>query len=318
MHKNADFTARFGKFAELKDKYEAEFMIICHNITYEKIKEKLKHQLELMKSIKYDAKRHHLLTKMNDLTSYIERIQEPDVKRVNSVFMVHEKTEEVPLIQKELTLLLDFNVDTYIFKYGHTFDLEYLHNLLHDESYYNVLHLNNTCLTHIHLNKTKRKIFNKKDKKDINIQEYILNSENNISNKELCIIHGVSGAITKYSTKNSNILVFNKFLHDSEIFDSITKHISVKNSSELQEWIGNMTNPKLSHRLLFGKDIQKAMGNRMLKTLYCTEEFSKKVQDKVPQDMLIFDTVIVASYENNDTGDKLKKDYSGAIGITYY
>ena len=89
-------------------------------------------------------------------------------------------------------------------------------------------------------------------------------------------------------------------------------------SKELEEWLNNLNNPKLGSRIIFGKDISKMMVNKMLKTLYCTKEFSDKVKLKVPKDLQIFDFVVINSYETGDTGYKLNKNYAGAVGITFY
>lgn len=304
-----EFHTAFDKFRDCTDKFESEFMFVCHDMTLDDLKNKIAHQMELVKTIKDGLRKHYIHCKLYDFQQYLEMQKD---KPVNAVFLLHKDVATVPLHNDWHDILNEFGVDNYIFKYGDRFDLDYLQHLLLDNTYHNVIHVNNNTLSHYHLNRTKKKLVTKEEKKGMDLLEYMKPFP-----KEFFIIHGVSVAIKNLKTTESCI-VNNGQLTDKEIFKMIDRQTNMKNSKALAEWLGYMTHPKLGSRLVFGNDISKKIVERSLKTLYCTKEFHEKVKTKVPADLQIFEIIIVHSHEPNDTGHKLKTDFSGAVGITFY
>lgn len=304
------FDTTFGKFIGLKDKFDSQFMIICHDITLDDLKDKIIHQVELIKLVNDTVKRNHLLKKITGFRDYLENMQ--NRKIISSVFFIHSNPEEVRLTNEWCNVLKSFNVDKYMFKRGDYFDIGYLKSLLTDTSYHDIIHVNNNTLTHFHLNSTKKKTYFKDDKSTLDVEAYV---KENV--KDYCVVHGVSGAI-KNLKSTSTMVVNNGFLKDTEIFNMIERILNTKNSESLNEWLNNITNPKLMHRLVFGKDIEKRIITKLLKTLYCSPEFHEKIKQKVPEEFHIFEIVVVKSLEKGDIGNVLKTNYSGAVGVTFY
>jgi predicted lipoprotein len=86
---------------------------------------------------------------------------------------------------------------------------------------------------------------------------------------------------------------------------------------DLEMWINNLLNPNIGHRILFGKDITKAITNTMVKQIYCTPEMEKKIREKIPIELQKFEINVVRTY-GNDMGKRLRDEFSGIIGITYF
>jgi hypothetical protein len=71
-------------------------------------------------------------------------------------------------------------------------------------------------------------------------------------------------------------------------------------------------------KLIFGKDINKAIINYKIKQLFCSEFLYNKIKNVFPAEFLNFEITKVSCLKNNDIGNILEKNYNGAIGIKYY
>jgi hypothetical protein len=195
-NKNIDiFNTKFDKFKTLRDKFESQFMIICHNISFNNLVNKIKYQTDIIKTVKNDYKRKYLLAKINFINIFLNNLQEktqeesPDKKLVfNSVFFITKnetikdikedikediKVIEIILEKEWIELLKEFSVDNYIFKYGEFFDLDYLEHLLLNKIYHDVIHVNNNVLLHYQFNKTKKKLLKREEKKALDLNNYL-------------------------------------------------------------------------------------------------------------------------------------------------
>jgi hypothetical protein len=149
--------------------------------------------------------------------------------------------------------------------------------------------------------------------KKIDINKYITE---NISNS--CLIYGT---LNQINIENNNKEIIKKnidILSDSEILEIFDKNIMLKNHQSLNDHLIYLKNDKMIDRLVFGKDLNKAILNYKIKTLYCSEEMYHKVKNVFPKQYLNFEIIKITSFEDADIGDILKKDYKGIIGITYY
>src|ERR1700744_637673 len=97
------FDIKFNKFKELKDKFESQFMIICYDLLLDDLKDKVKHQIELIKLVKDNVKRHYLLNKIFNFRNFLDNLQER--KKINSVFLIHHDTSEILLEDEWINIL---------------------------------------------------------------------------------------------------------------------------------------------------------------------------------------------------------------------
>jgi hypothetical protein len=311
------FANKFNKFKNLRDKFESQFLIIAFDISIEDLLEKIKHQIELIKLVRDTYKRQYLLNKIYKLKEYVENMNSQERNKISSVFFIDKEllVHEILIEKRWLDNLYNFDTDNYVFKHGEFFDLNFLKDFLLNTQYTHVIHMNNNKLSHYYTSKNKKKLYFNIEKKDIDIMDYI---KNNIKN-QFCVVHGISGSLKSLKSTDL-ILIFNKHLNHEEINEQIKSYDKKKYSATLNFWLANLTNDKTSHRICFGKDIEKNIGNKLLKTLFCTSIFYDKVKVKVPLELQIFEVNIIdPDVKDSDcVGVKLHDLYGGAIGITYY
>jgi hypothetical protein len=305
------FNEKIGIFKDKKDRFDALLAIIVYDMPADELITKMKHRIELTKISRDNVKKHHIITKFNNIIAHIEQKMIAK-KTLTFILIVDDSVNEINLEQSWLDNLINFKVSNYIFKYGETLDIKYLHDLLTDTSYYNVLCFNNTKLSHYYLSRTKKLLHNEIDKKNMDITEYI----NDAEIKDKILLHGVSGLLKNFKFKDH--IVHTKLLQDDEILDIFETDENQKKCRDLDEILSNISNPKFSNKLLFGKDIQKKIVDKLVKTLYCSYEMSEKIKTIVPIDLCIFDVIVIKSYKPGDTGSILQKNYSGIIGLTFY
>jgi hypothetical protein len=303
------FDQTFGKYKLLKGKFKSVYTFIVYNMEMKDLLEKVDHQMAIIKLTKDNFKRAHRLEKMYNFKNYLTGLQE--VKFVNSIFIINESIVDEPLLKEWKDILIEFDVPAYTFLYGEEFDYDYVKNLLTDNTFFDVLHVNNNTLIHYHMNKTKKKIHNRVEKKALDVSEYI---SSNLKNK--CIVHGISSLLKDVKTEKH--LIFNKLLKDDELFNLHERETNKQLESELKEWLGNLLHPKLGSRIVFGKDVTKKISQKLLQKVYCTTEMRKKLDEKIPNEYKIFQINEVKSFEIGDMADKLAKEYAGIIGITFY
>jgi hypothetical protein len=307
------FNSIFSEYRNEKDKFESQYTVVIYDYAVEKLLEKVKHQINLANTSRDKVKRTYLNDKLYGFRKFIEN-KKADVI-LNCVFLVGKdgKIEEITLEKPWLAVLKDFGVDNFIFKHGEYFEIDYLEELFLDTTYKHVLHVNNNKLTHYYMNKTKKKIAYSEESKSLNIEEYIA-----INIPEKCIVHGVSGLLK--NIKLGSHILSAKNLRDEEIFEIFEKEQMLENHKKLDEWLENISNPKMNHRLVFGKnkDIKEKIENGELGTLFCTYETLQYMKTIIPRESFNFDVYVIKTFRENDAGFKLKTSYDGALGITYY
>jgi len=308
------FESKFSKFRKNHDRYDSMFTILGYDIGTKDFTGQIEHHLKLINTIT-DVKKKHFL---NDrLLNFRNLITEKPEKQINSVFLVGDEINEISLEKDWIVTLKDFDISNFIFKYGGTFDIDYLKIILIDKFFKHVICLKNTTMQHIYFNPNKKKIFFKTDlsNKKYDVSEYIAKNIN-----EKCIIHGVSSLFKTLKTLKTDLphLIIPKMLSDNEITTLFKKDEVKMLHDEFNKYIGYIQNPKYLHLIVFGKDIEQTILMFQLKTLYCTPEFGNKVKTNVPEKFLKFKIVIIESLEKGDSGDSLKTKYGGAIGVKYY
>jgi hypothetical protein len=305
------FNETFGKYRNMVDKFESLFIFILRDIPVSDFVEKVSHQLKLINTTKDNVKRKYLNDRMYEFKTYITDKKHDDGFLLNKIYMISSEIDEIDLAKPWLKLLREFEVDQYIFQRGSSFDIDYLKDLLLNDKFKHIIHLRNTALTHIHLGFHKKRTYHYEDSKNTDIVNYVTSNIN-----ERCLIHG-SSVILK-TLKIGNHIIFNRHLRDEEIFDEFKKMEMFNLHQELQEIFNHIQNPKMIHRIVFGKDIGTKILSQELKVLYCTPPIKQKIDEKIDKGLINFEIKVVTPLEKGDVVDTLKRDYDGSIGMTYY
>jgi hypothetical protein len=219
------------------------------------------------------------------------------------------------LSKDNIRILNEWQIPSFVFRYGEFFDIDYLNGLLFDESYYDIINITNKKVIHTHLGKEKKKTIFDKEVSEFDLDNYI---KENVNVNSRCLVHGVSSIVKSYKPINTDILVFQKNLSDEQISNEFQKQKMRKVHEKVNELLGHLHNEKMSHRVLVGKDIQKAIQYSGIETLYCSTKMLEKILIKVPKDLQTFNIVEVVSLEKGDVGTVLEESYMGLLGITYF
>lgn len=308
----AEAVELFEKFRTHKDKFESLYMLIVHEIETTELIEKVSHQIKLINTVQDSMKRKYLNDRMFGFKTYLTTQKyNKENEKISKVFFIFEETEEVDLKKEWKQVLSDFQVENYIFKYGGVFDIDYLVDLFTDISFKNVVAVRNNVLQHMHLNSTKKRTICTKDEKSLDVEKYV---KENI--KEPCVVHGSSVALKNF--KSDEHIIIHKHLKDEEVLDEFSNLHNKAVLTELAEVLGYIQNPKMMHRVIFGKDIGKGIKNQTIKTIFCTKDIYDKMQKNIDPSLLNFDIKVVFVKDEGDVADVIKTQYNGAIGFTYY
>jgi hypothetical protein len=306
-----NFEDIFENYRDTTETIGSLFTIIIHNSDVSKAVLAIQHRLKLASEMRQSKKKTTVCQRLSHFNEYLGKL-ETDFQ-LNSVFLISDKINEISLTKSWISVLSEYDIETFIFKYGSHFEIDYLKNLLTDFDFKDIMHVKNNEYTHFVLNSTKKKIRFEKESKNFDLADYI---QKNIKDK--CVIHGVS-AILKFFKCDPH-WVFNKKLTDDEILSIFRNEEVSQIHIELEKYMAMIKNEKLMHRIVFGKDIEKRIMEKTLQTLYCSPEIHKKIMKKLPQEYFTtnFHIYKVESLTKGDVADRLKTDFSGALGITYY
>ena len=308
-----NFDDLFSNYKLIEEPLDTLFTIIVHNLTIDKVIEFVNHRLQITKDLRQSKKKTQIFQRLNNFKDHLTLLEE--IGLINAIFLIDETIRTIPLQQEWIDILNSYDIDKFIFKYQTTFAIDYLKTLLTDQTYYNVIYVRNNEYIHTHLNPTKKKIAFQKESKSFDITEYI---QKNIPIGNKCLIHGVSSNL-KY-LKCDPHWVFARKLEDEEILSIYQKDAISVIHEQLDKYFGFLNLSKQLHRLIFGKDIQIQLSQRTLNYLYLSSDIYDKVIKKIPPDYITssLNIIKVESLSKGDTGDRLRTDFAGAIGITYY
>ena len=309
------FEETFGPHAETRDKFESQFTIISFDNPPTELIEKVQHQLGLINLMSDRVKRGYLYARLRDFRDYLQNRFTDDTHKVTGIFLVGKETHSFALHDSWRSVVEKFDVEPFIFRHGEYFDLSFLRSLLTEDRRYDVITVSPTRFTHYHHNPSKRRMVHQDGAKTSEVLEYLKKIE------AVCLVHGTGSVVSNLANNleegKFHRIIVPKSLRDTEITEQFERHANTGNASQLEVWLSRMLHPEYGKRLVFGKDIEKRITERQIKTLYCSPEMVAKIRKRVPADLLNFEIVEVKSY-GDDTGRRLQRDYSGAVGITYY
>lgn len=268
-------------------------------------------KLDLIKLIKDTYKRKYLNDRIYSTIEYFKLLKPEEL--VTGIFLIGKKIEEIAIPKQCLDTLKECDVDKFTFKYGDTFHIDFLNKLLFDVSFNNVILFNNSKMTHIHVNSTKKKIMRIIDSKDFNghILPYLKEVINSVA-----VFHGVSSYLKNIKFDNSYVVT--KYLTDEEVLKIFDDYDMDCKHKMLEECFNYINNEKTIDRIIIGKDIDEGIKNYTIKTLFCVPIMYEKIQKLYSKEYLNFQIIQIRRLKPGDIFDKLKQDYKGVIGISYY
>ena len=306
------------QYRDETDKFESLYTIVIYNLDVQSVIDILYKKLDMIKNIKNTFKRKYLNDRIYGIIQYFNEYK-PD-QNVNGIYLVNNHINHIKLSEDNLNVLKSYTVENFIFKYGSNFEIDYLNKLFFDISYNHVVQFNNNKMMHIHLNTTKRKIVNTIDSKDYNtdILPYLKEINNDVS--RITVYHGVSSYLKNIKFETS--YVFTKYLTDEEILKIYSDHDMGNKHKMLEEYIGYVTNEKMANRIVLGKDLDEAIKNYKIKTLFCIPMMYEKVHKLYSPEYLNFQIIEIRRLkqgrDQSDVFDVLKQNYRGILGYTYY
>lgn len=308
------FSETFDKYTNVTDKFGALYIFVIRDVSVEFVFDKIKKLMANADDMHNNVKKNHIKGRLHKFVNVLENEQLS--KTVNNIYLVSNDVNVIAFDDYWIETLNMFNCDSYLVKYGDEFQLEWLRDYLLDRSYVNVLQLQNNNIKHIHLNSTKRVTVKEHTEKKCELNEFI---SNNIPSSEYCVVHGVSSFMKQLVCSNM-LIVLNGTKRDDELLLEYNKILNSKRSIELEKWLEYFNNPdsKEYKRIIIGKDnILQSMNYNELKIIYCLPKIKKNILKNFTGTKT-FELVEIKSYDNNDTGHKLKTIYDGIIGIKFY
>jgi len=311
------------QYSTITDKFESLYTIVVYSTTLENFITTLFEKLKSIKNRKDPYKRKYHNDRIYSLINYFGN--QDREKIINKVYLLGKDIEEFSLTKNHIKTLLTYNVRNINIINGTNFAIDYVIDLLTDVIFYHVISVKNNDFDHYILNSTKRKIVHQGNLKEKSLVNYIANSScfnnkcifaNSSCFNNKCIIHGVSSHLKNLKLPFHTVV--KKHLSDCKILELIDSKKMEEKHKKLQEYFSYINNEKMEHLIVFGKNIQKAIKNYALKEIYCIPDMCDKIKSKIPPEYLNFDIIEIKSLKKGDSGDILRKDYKGIIGIKYY
>lgn len=307
-----EFLNKFSKYTNQKDKFESLYIFVIYKLSFlDTIAKILKiiNSIDLIPDVK---RKYYLKNRMNNFLEYIKINFVPE-SLVNGIYLLDSNVNYEPMDKYYIETLELFSHNNFSYKYDNEYNINWLKDLVLNRNYINVIKVKNNDITHIKLNSSKKNTVLSQTIKSLNLEQYI---QLQIPKSEQYIIHGISVCLKNFTDKNA-MHISNSELTDEEILKIyLSDHIK-RTQKELSAVLDNMSDTKFYNKMVFGKEIKLAIQNSMLETLYCTKTINDSM-NKIPNHLKNFNIKIVHQLEKADIGEKLEKEYSGAIGIKYY
>lgn len=297
----------WDEYKSYSDKFDSMYTFIVHDKTYSDLLEYIHKMLDRIKSIKDTTKRKYLNDRVYTLSTYVD--DKKSDNKVNSVILVGQELFEIPLNSSQKGVLVEYNIPSIIYFNQSKFNIDYIVDMFYNFSFRHVFRVKNTDIDHIQMNENKKKILMSTKLSKFDADEYI---KKNVTGK--CIFHGVSSFLKTLKLANSH--VYTNLLTNDEIFNIFEREETLSIHRSLEEVLGYVQNEKKSHLIKFGKDIIDSA--HKVKTLYCSSDKIKRVNNFFSKNSLNPEIIMVHSLEKGDIGTTLHDDYGGTVAVMHY
>jgi hypothetical protein len=312
MNLNDIFNNRFAKYCEKTDKFDSLYIFVIYKTDLEDSCERVSRMIAVIDAMKDPKKKSYLKTRLHDFREYL-RVNFKPSTNINSIFMVSDIVDEEPLDKYHVETLNMFDHQKCSYEFGSNFPLKWLKDLLLDREYVNSIYIKNNDIRISKLNSTKKITTFTDTVKSMNLNQII---SDNISKGDIYVVHGVS-AVLKGFVDTAAIACYTKEISDEDILQLVKNSKCRQNQKELTDVLSKQNDSKEGAKLVYGRDIQKCVKESMLKCLYCSDRIYERTKN-IPPTLRNFEIKVIGVIEKGDIGDRLEKDYDGAIGVKYY
>jgi hypothetical protein len=306
------FNDTFNKYLSKKDKFDSLYIFVINKVEVEEVIEKVSKIISTIDTINDVKRKNYLKSRLLNFKEYLKINYKPETF-IFEIFLIDENVNVENLIPYYKQTLDMFNTKNFLCEYSSTYPIEWLKKLLLEREYINVIKVKNNDISHSKINSTKKCVLYSDTIKSMDLNKIL---QERVAKGEKYLIHGVSATLKNFVDKNA-IAVHTNELTDEQILKIVENSKSLEYHKELDDYLSKMLDPKISNKLVFGKDIQTCIKNSLLKTLYCSEEIYVKTS-KIPEHLKNFEIKVIKQIEKGDISDRLNKDFSGALGIKYY
>jgi hypothetical protein len=306
------FNTTFANYKEVVDKHQSLYIFVINGIVVEELMERVKKMITIIDAGSNPSKKAYLKTRLNNFIENLVAVQPKTT--IDGIYYVGPTVNFYDFRKYWKDTLISFNCDSTLIEYNDFFELEWLKNLLLDRSYINVLHFRNNLLKHIHLGNTKKRIFQEKTEKKMDIEEYVAL---NTGKGEVCLVHGVSSFL-KGVTDTEILKILSGDKRDSELLKEYEKIINKKNLQLLKVWLDKLLDPKEGHKIMIGKEIGDGIVACSIKTIFCSPERKLKLIENYSANNKMPELVVIRKYDDDEVTTRFFTDFKGAVGIKYY
>lgn len=308
------FNDTFDKYRDQKSKYESSYIFIIHDLLTEKLIEHINHVINIINTINDKVRRNFILTRIYNFKDYVQSRFE-STNSISGIFMVNDDVNYIEFQPEWKKNMLMFDTQNFNYVYGEYFDINYLQDmLLNIDDYHHVINVSQNKFAHHYKTLSKKKYIESGTANHADLTKYL----NELTTDKFIIIHGSGQMLKNFNTTIKGVAICAKQLTDDLIIVEVDKLGNNSSSNRLSDLLQQINHPNMMDRILFGKEITKAISNQMIKTVFCTPEMKNKILNKIPIELQTFELVEIKSFDDTDVGHKLNILYSGIIGVTYY
>lgn len=289
------------------------YVYVLFNCTQEKIKEHIKKQIEIIDRVSDSFKRRLFLSRYHLLRDYIESRED---LIYNHVFFIGDSINSHELSKDNLTVLSKYSHSEISFKYDDHFDLDYLEDLLFNDSPYHVFRVDSNKIDYLHLTKTKKVVISSKESKPLDIMEFI---NSTILPKSRYILYGLSSKLKDISDVRA-YTVINKYIKDEELIEMIDRIDQEDKLIELITDLKMLQDSKHLHKIVLKKDILSKIDQ--LEKLYIDKSMCDKFKENMIKKgfdinfkIIVIDSKIKSFIEFRE---RTLDSYGGVVGVAYY
>lgn len=305
-----------NKFKHIKGKKDSLYSYVLFNCSYAKIRDHITKQINNLDRMKDLYKKQLYISRYSLLKDHIECNDEKTV--FNTIIFLGDKLCTIPLEEKSKNILKLYDHRCITYTCNDNYNIDYLLDLLYNDNHINVIKLNNNKIEYIRMTLSKKKVFNHKESKTLDIDKFI---NDNILSNEKFIIYGISSKLKKYKNERA-YTVINNHLKDSDINDIINRIEQEDILTNLNNDLGLLQDVRHAHKIVFKKEILNAIRSGKLNKLYIDslliEKFNSnlaKMKIDINFDIIKIDRNIKSFKENNEN---IIATYDGVIGVNYY
>ncbi len=306
------------KYRHIKGKIDSLYVYVLYACSQNTIQEHIKKQLEYIDKVNDSYKRKLFSSRYFLLRDTLTNQNNPENHNYNNIIFVGDDINIYHLEDSQIQLLKKYNHQLITYKYDDHFDLDFLEDLILNDSPYHMYRINNNKIDYLQLTRTKKNTIQSKESKNLDVTEFISNT---LPVNEMCIICGLSGKL-KGLIDQRVYGILEKQLKDDEIMLLIDRIDQENILKQLSDDLLMIHDSKQTHKVIFKNHIQDKIKNGQLSKLYIDTsihqrfvENMKKINQDINFKIIVINTKIKSFV---DLREHTLDQYGGVIGISYY